>query len=143
MIRKIAHIGVAVKDVEEVEKLYSQALGLPITGREVSPDNKVSFIPLGDTAIELLESVKPDGAIARHIEKKGEGIHHIALEVDNIEKVMEELKAKGLVLIDQKPRAGAHDSKIAFLHPKGTYGVLLELCEPKKHSKPWNSEGEQ
>ena len=133
MILKIAHIGVAVKNVQEVEKLYSQVLGLPITGREVSPDNKVSFIPLGDTAVELLESVEPDGAIARHIEKRGEGIHHIALEVDNIEKTLEELKAKGLALIDQKPRRGAHDSRIAFLHPKGTYGVLLELCELKKH----------
>ncbi|MCX5915768.1 MAG: methylmalonyl-CoA epimerase [Deltaproteobacteria bacterium] len=133
MIRKIAHIGVAVKNLEEVEKLYSEVLGLPITGREVWPDNKVSFIPLGDTAIELLESVKPDGAIARHIEKRGEGIHHIALEVDNIEEALAELKAKGLALIDQKPRRGAHDAKIAFLHPKGTHGVLLELCEPKKH----------
>jgi methylmalonyl-CoA epimerase len=133
VIRKIAHIGVAVKNVEEVEKLYSEVLGLPITGREVSPDNKVAFIPLGDTAVELLQSVKPDGAIARHIEKKGEGIHHLALEVDNIEKALEELKAKGVVLIDEKPRRGAHDSKIAFLHPKGTYGVLLELVEPKKH----------
>jgi methylmalonyl-CoA epimerase len=133
VIRKIAHIGVAVKNVEEVEKLYSEVLGLPITGREVSPDNKVSFIPLGDTAIELLESAQPDGAIARHIEKRGEGIHHIALEVDNIEQTMEELKAKGVILIDQKPRRGAHDAKIAFLHPKGTYGVLLELCESKKH----------
>jgi methylmalonyl-CoA epimerase len=133
VIRKIAHIGVAVKNVEEVEKLYAQVLGLPVTGREVSPDNRVSFIPLGDTAIELLESVQPDGAIARHIEKRGEGIHHIALEVDNIEKALEELKAKGLALIDPKPRRGAHDSRIAFLHPKGTYGVLLELVEPKKH----------
>ena len=133
MIRKIAHIGVAVKNIEEVEKLYSEILGLLITGREVSPDNKVSFIPLGDTAVELLESVEPDGAIARHIEKRGEGIHHIALEVDNIEQTLAELKAKGLALIDQKPRRGAHDSKIAFLHPKGTYGVLLELCESKKH----------
>ena len=132
MIHKIAHIGVAVKNLEEVEKLYSQVLGLPIGGREVHPDNRVTFIPLGNTAIELLESVKPDGAIARHIEKRGEGIHHIALEVDNIEKALEELKAKGLVLIDQKPRKGAHNSKIAFLHPKNTYGVLLELVEPDK-----------
>ena len=122
-----------MKNVEEVEKLYSEILGLPITGREVSPDNKVSFIPLGDTAVELLESVEPDGAIARHIEKRGEGIHHIALEVDNIEQTLAELKAKGLALIDQKPRRGAHDAKIAFLHPKGTHGVLLELCESKKH----------
>jgi len=133
VIRKIAHIGVAVKNIAEVEKLYSEVLGLPITGREVTPDNKVAFIPLGDTAVELLQSVKPDGAIARHIEKKGEGIHHMALEVDNIESALEELKAKGVVLIDEKPRRGAHDSKIAFLHPKGTYGVLLELVEPKKH----------
>jgi len=133
VIHKIAHIGVAVKNLEEVEKLYSQVLGLPIVGREVHPDNKVSFIPLGDTAIELLQSVKPDGAIARHIEKRGEGIHHIALEVDNIEKALEEMKAKGLVLIDQKPRKGAHNSRIAFLHPKNTYGVLLELVEPEKH----------
>ena len=132
MIHKIAHIGVAVKNLEEVEKLYSQVLGLPIGGREVHPDNRVTFIPLGDTAIELLESVKPDGAIARHIEKRGEGIHHIALEVDNIEKALEELKAKGLVLIDQKPRRGAHNAKIAFLHPQNTYGVLLELVEPDK-----------
>jgi methylmalonyl-CoA/ethylmalonyl-CoA epimerase len=132
VIHKIAHIGVAVKNLEEVEKLYSQVLGLPIGGREVHPDNRVTFIPLGDTAIELLESVKPDGAIARHIEKRGEGIHHIALEVDNIEKALEELKAKGLVLIDQKPRRGAHNAKIAFLHPKNTYGVLLELVEPDK-----------
>jgi len=132
VIHKIAHIGVAVKNLEEVEKLYSQVLGLPIGGREVHPDNRVTFIPLGDTAIELLESVKPDGAIARHIEKRGEGIHHIALEVDNIEKALEELKGKGLVLIDQKPRKGAHNSRIAFLHPKNTYGVLLELVEPDK-----------
>ncbi len=133
MIRKIAHIGVAVKNVEEVEKLYSEILGLPITGREVSPDNKVSFIPLGDTAIELLESVKPDGAIARHIEKRGEGIHHIAFQVDNIDEALEEMKAKGVTLIDQKPRSGAHNSRIAFLHPKNTYGVLVELVELGKH----------
>ena len=125
MILKIAHIGVAVKNVAEAEKLFSEVLGLPITGREVNPDNKVAFIPLGDTAVELLESVKPDGAIARHIEKKGEGIHHIALEVDNIEKALEEMKAKGVTLIDEKPRSGAHDSRIAFLHPKETNGVLL------------------
>jgi methylmalonyl-CoA/ethylmalonyl-CoA epimerase len=133
VIRKIAHIGVAVKNVDEVEKLYSEILGLPITGREVSPDNKVSFVPLGDTAIELLESVKPDGAIARHIEKRGEGIHHIAFQVDNIDKALEEMKAKGVNLIDQKPRSGAHNSRIAFLHPKNTYGVLVELVEPGKH----------
>jgi methylmalonyl-CoA/ethylmalonyl-CoA epimerase len=133
VIQKIAHIGVAVKNVDEAEKFYSEVLGLPITGREVYPDNKVAFVPLGDTAVELLESVKPDGAIARHIEKKGEGVHHIAYQVDNIEKALEELKAKGVALIDEKPRRGAHNSKIAFLHPKNTYGVLIELVEPDKN----------
>ncbi len=133
MIRKIAHIGVAVKDVEEVEKMYTQQLGIPSTGKELYPDNKVVFIPLGDTAIELLQSTKPDGAIATHIAKKGEGIHHIALEVDNIDEALEELKAKGMTLIDQQARRGAHNSRIAFLHPKNTYGVLLELVEPAKH----------
>ena len=133
MILKIAHIGVAVKNVDEAEKLYSEILGLPVTGRALYPDNKVAFVPVGDTAVELLESVKPDGAIARHIEKRGEGIHHIAFQVDNIDKALEEMKAKGVTLIDQKPRSGAHNSRIAFLHPKNTYGVLVELVEPGKH----------
>ncbi|MDO8956590.1 MAG: methylmalonyl-CoA epimerase [Deltaproteobacteria bacterium] len=133
MIQKIAHIGVTVKNVEEAEKFYSEVLNLPVRGREESKEIKVAFIPVGDTAIELLQGMTPDAPIARFIEKKGEGVHHIAYQVDNIEKALEELKAKGVALIDEKPRRGAHNSKIAFLHPKNTYGVLIELVEPDKN----------
>ena len=133
MIQKIAHIGVAVKNIEEVEKLYAEVLNLPVRGREESQENKVAFIPVGDTSIELLQGMTPDAPIARFVEKKGEGIHHIAYQVDNIEKALEEMKAKGVALIDEKPRRGAHNSQIAFLHPKGTYGVLIELVEPGKN----------
>lgn len=132
MIYKIAHIGVAVKNIEEMEKLYAEVLNLPVRGREESKENKVAFIPVGDTSIELLQGMTPDAPIARFIEKKGEGIHHIAYQVDNIEKALEEMKAKGVALIDEKPRRGAHNSQIAFLHPQGTYGVLIELVEPEK-----------
>ncbi len=133
MIQKIAHIGVALKNVEAAEKFYSEVLNLPVRGREESKENKVAFIPVGDTAIELLQGMTPDAPIARFIEKNGEGVHHIAYQVDNIEKALEELKAKGVALIDEKPRRGAHNSKIAFLHPKNTYGVLIELVEPDKN----------
>ena len=133
MIQKIAHIGVALKNVEEAEKFYSEVLNLPVRGREESKENKVAFIPVGDTSIELLQGMTPDAPIARFIEKKGEGVHHIAYQVDNIEKALEELKAKGVALIDEKPIRGAHNSKIAFLHPKNTYGVLIELVEPDKN----------
>ena len=133
MILKIAHIGVAVKSVEEAEKFYSQVLNLPIRGREESPENKVSFVPVGDTAVELLQGLTPEAPIFKFVEKKGEGIHHIAYQVDDIEKTLEEMKAKGVPLIDQKPRKGAHNTKIAFLHPKNTHGVLVELVEPGKH----------
>jgi len=133
MIRKIAHLGVAVKDIEETEKFYSDVLGLKIHDRENLKEIKASFIPVGDTAIELLQSTTPEGVLSKFIEKKGEGIHHIAYHVDDIEKTLEDLKAKGIPLIDEKPRRGAHNSKVAFLNPKGTYGVLVELVEPDKN----------
>ena len=132
MIHKIAHIGVAVKNIEEAEKFYWEVLSLKTHHREQSRENKSAFIPVGDTAVELLQSQAPDGVIAKFIEKKGEGIHHIAYQVDNIEKALEDLKAKGVSLIDEKPRRGAHNSRVAFLHPKSTYGVLIELVEPAK-----------
>ncbi len=133
MIRKIAHVGVAVKKVEDVEKLYSEILSLKILDREEANEIKASFIPVGDTAIELLQGTNPEGVIPKFIEKRGEGIHHVAYEVDDIEKALEDLKAKGVPLIDQKPRRGAHNSKVAFLNPKATFGVLIELVEPDKH----------
>ncbi len=132
MIEKIAHIGVAVKNIEEAEKFYAEVLKMPIHDREQLKEIKAAFIPVGDTAIELLQSTVPEGVINKFIERRGEGIHHIAYEVDNIEKALEELKAKGVPLIDEKPRRGAHNSKVAFLNPKGSYGVLIELVEPEK-----------
>lgn len=132
MIYKIAHIGVAVKNIEEAEKFYSEVLKMEIHDREHLREIKATFIPVGDTAIELLQSTTPEGVINKFIEKRGEGIHHIAYQVDNIEKALEDLKAKGVSLIDEKPRRGAHNSKVAFINPKGTYGVLIELVEPEK-----------
>jgi methylmalonyl-CoA/ethylmalonyl-CoA epimerase len=106
-------------------------LGIQSTGSEVVAEQKVkvSFFPVGDSEIELLESTSPDGPIARYIEKNGEGIQHLALRVDDIEAALEELKANGIRLIDEKPRYGAGGAKIAFVHPKSTGGILLELSQ--------------
>lgn len=131
MVKKVDHIGIAVKNLEETLKFYEGALGLKCGGTEVVEEQKVkvAFLPIGDTEIELLESTDEQGPISRYIEKKGEGIQHMAYRVDNIEKAIEEMKAKGIRMIDEKPRYGAGGAKIAFLHPKSTYGVLIELCE--------------
>lgn len=131
-VLKVDHIGIAVKNLAESSKLYD-LLGIKSAGEEEVAEQKVrvAFYPLGDTEIELLESTSPDGPIARYIEKNGEGIQHLALRVDNIEAALEELKAKGVRLIDEKPRYGAGGARIAFVHPKGTGGILLELSERK------------
>ena len=129
-VLKIDHIGIAVKNLAESTRLY-EMLGIQSTGSEVVAEQKVkvSFFPVGDSEIELLESTSPEGPIARYIEKNGEGIQHLALRVDNIEVALEELKAKGIRLIDEKPRYGAGGAKIAFVHPKSTGGILLELSQ--------------
>jgi methylmalonyl-CoA/ethylmalonyl-CoA epimerase len=131
MVGKVDHIGIAVKNLEETLKFYEEVLGIKCVADEVVEEQKVktAFLPLGDTEIELLESTSEDGPIAKFIEKKGEGIQHIAYRVDDIEKALEELKEKGIRLIDEKPRRGAGGAKIAFLHPKSTFGVLIEICE--------------
>ena len=131
MIKKIDHIGVAVKNLKEAMRLYREGLGLEIDGTEEVKEQrvKVAFIPVGETRIELIESTDPNGIIAKFIERRGEGIHHIALEVDHIEDALQKLKERGVQLIDEKPRIGVHKMKIAFLHPRSTNGVLLELCE--------------
>lgn len=131
VIRKISHIGIAVKDLDEAIRFYREALHLKVEGIEEVRDQKVriAFIPVGESRIELLESTDPEGPVARFITKRGEGIHHLAFEVDGIEEALQELKGSGVRLIDEKPRIGAHKTKIAFLHPKSTMGVLLELCE--------------
>ena len=129
--KKIDHIGIAVNSIEERLKFYEEMLGLRLEGVETVESQKVktAFIPCGDSELELLESTAEDGAVARFIEKNGEGIQHIALEVDDIDLALEELKEKGVRLIDEAPRIGAGGARIAFVHPKATGGVLLELCE--------------
>ncbi len=131
MVNKVDHIGVAVKNLDETLKFYQDVLGLDLEGTEVVEEQKVkvAFLPVGDTEVELLESTEEDGPIARYINKKGEGMQHLAFRVDNIEKAIEEMKEKGVRMIDEKPRYGAGGAKIAFCHPKSTHGVLVELCE--------------
>jgi len=131
-IIKVNHIGIAVKNIDEAVKLYTEVLGLKVSQIEVVADQKVKtcIIPVGDIKIELIESTSPDGPIAKHIEKRGEGLHHLALEVDNIERALDELSAKGIALIDARPREGVENTRIAFLHPKNTK-ILLELVESR------------
>jgi len=133
MIKKINHIGIAVNSIEDAMKLYTEVLGLEVKGIEIVEEQKAKtvIIPVGDTKIELIESTSPDGAIAKHIEKRGEGLHHIALEVSDIQSALEELKEKGVLLVDEQPRTGVENSKIAFLHPKGTK-ALIEIVEPRE-----------
>ncbi len=131
MVRKIDHIGIAVKDLEESLKFYQETLGLDLEGIEVVEEQRVrvAFLPIGDTEIELLESTDPEGPIARHIEKRGQGVQHLAVRVENIEEAIAEMKEKGIRMIDEVPRYGAGGAKIAFCHPKSTGGVLVELTE--------------
>jgi methylmalonyl-CoA/ethylmalonyl-CoA epimerase len=130
-IIKVDHIGVAVNSIEASLKFFANTLGLKLEGQETVAEQKVTtaFLPVGDTEVELLQSTAPDGPIAGFIEKKGEGVQHIAFLVDNIEEALKELEAKGIRLIDKVPRMGAGGKKIAFVHPKDTYGVLVELCQ--------------
>jgi methylmalonyl-CoA/ethylmalonyl-CoA epimerase len=130
-IIKVDHIGVAVNSIEVSLKFFVNTLGLKLEGQETVAEQKVTtaFLPVGDTEVELLQSTAPDGPIAGFIEKKGEGVQHVAFLVDNIEAALKELEAKGIRLIDKVPRMGAGGKKIAFVHPKDTYGVLVELCQ--------------
>jgi methylmalonyl-CoA epimerase len=126
------HIGVAVKDLDGAIGLYRDVLGLKLEGIHVLAERgvRVAFFSVGGEAhIELLEPLNNESTIAKFLSSHGEGIHHLALKVENIEAVLEEFKQKGLTLIDEKPKAGAEGKKIAFVHPKSTKGVLLELCE--------------
>ncbi len=129
-ITHIEHIGIAVKNLEEAVKYYENILGLKCYSIEEVADQKVktAFFMAGQTKIELLESTSPEGPIAKYIEKKGEGIHHLAFAVNNIEEALKEAEDKGVQLIDKQPRKGAEGLNIAFLHPKSTGSVLTELC---------------
>jgi methylmalonyl-CoA/ethylmalonyl-CoA epimerase len=132
-ITHIEHIGIAVSNLEDSIKYYEEVLGMKCYSIEEVKDQKVktAFFMVGQTKIELLESTDPDGPVGKFIEKKGEGIHHIAFAVDGIEGALTEAKEKGVRLIDEKPRKGAEGLDIAFLHPKSTFGVLTEFCENK------------
>ena len=129
-ISHIEHIGIAVKSIEESKKYYEEVLGLKCYSIEEVADQKVktAFFQVGDTKIELLESTSPDGPIGKFIEKKGEGMHHLAFAVDNAGEALQDVGAKGVQLIDKVSRNGAEGLKIGFLHPKSTHGVLTELC---------------
>ena len=133
MIKKVNHIGIAVNSIEDAVKLYTDILGLEVKGIEILEEQKAktAIIPVGETKIELIESTDPEGPIARHIERRGEGLHHLALEVSDIQNTLETLKQKGIPLVDETPRTGVENTKIAFLHPKGTK-VLLEIVEPRE-----------
>jgi len=130
-ILKIDHLGIAVTSIDEKKKFWIDGMGLTLEGTETVAAQKVTtaFLPVGESEVELLESTDADGPVAKYIEKKGEGIQHVAFRVENIEEALAELKEKGIQLIDQTPRVGAGGAKIAFLHPKATGGVLVELCE--------------
>lgn len=127
----VDHIGIAVKSIDEALKFWEDTLGIKCHGVEEVADQKVktAFLPIADTEVELLEGTSPESPVSKFIESKGEGIHHLAIRVDDLEAALEELKAKGVRLIDEKPRLGAGGAKIAFLHPKATGGILLELSE--------------
>jgi len=132
-LNHIEHIGVAVKNLDEAIKFYENVFGLKCYKVEEVADQKVktAFLMIGETKIELLESTEVDGPIGKFIEKKGEGIHHIAFAVDDLQKALIEMQEKGIQLIDKTPRNGADDMAIAFVHPKSTNGILTELCQKK------------
>jgi len=134
MINKIEHLGIAVKDIDSSISLYEKLLGtLCYKKEEVASEGVITaFFKIGENKIELLGATNPDSPIAKFIEKKGEGIHHIAFDVDDIYAEMERLKKEGFQLINEKPKDGADNKLICFLHPKGTNGVLIELCQDKK-----------
>ncbi|MDI3503349.1 MAG: methylmalonyl-CoA/ethylmalonyl-CoA epimerase [Candidatus Cloacimonadota bacterium] len=132
MVKHISHIGIAVKDLAAGIAFYEK-LGLILEGIEEVPSQKVrvAFLPCGDTRIELLEPTSEDSPIAKFIAKKGEGIQHLAFAVDDLPAALQKTEDAGIHLIDKAPRPGAHNAEIAFLHPKSTGGVLIELCKEK------------
>jgi methylmalonyl-CoA epimerase len=131
---KIDHIGIAVKSLAGAVKVYEDLIGLKVSGYDQVDDQgvKVAMLPIGESRIELLEPISEESPIQKFMTKRGEGIHHIAVQVDNIQEALDRLKAAGARLIDSTPRKGAHDSLIAFVHPASTNGVLLELVQHGK-----------
>jgi len=136
MLKKINHIAIAVNNIEEAAKFYQEVMGLTLTGVEVvtAQKTRVGFFKIGESNIELVQPAEPDSPLTKFLETKGQGIHHICFEVDDVEAEVKAFLEKGATMIDQKPRPGAHGTKVAFVHPKSSNGVLIELCElPKDH----------
>jgi methylmalonyl-CoA/ethylmalonyl-CoA epimerase len=131
-VKAVNHIGIAVRSIDTQRAFYEGVLGAVFEGTEVVSDQKVrvGFFRLGDVRLELLEPTEPSSTVAAFLEKRGEGLHHLAFTVDRIEEQIADLKKSGVRMIDDAPRPGAHQMRIAFLHPKSTSGVLTELCEP-------------
>jgi methylmalonyl-CoA mutase C-terminal domain/subunit len=136
--KKIAHIGIAVRRIEAVLPFYTEQLGLPLLGQEIvdSEQVKIAFLGIGESRIELLEPLGDESPIARFLEKRGEGIHHIAFDVDELEQRLAVLQENGVPLINETPKPGAHQAQIAFLHPKAAAGVLIELCQYPAGEEP-------
>ena len=133
MIKKIEHLGIAVVNIEESLRVFETLLGIKCYKIEEVESEvvKTAFLQVGESKIELLEATNPDSPIAKYLEKRGQGVHHIAFEVDNIQTEIERLLNEGFVLIHESPKNGADNKLIAFLHPKSTEGILIELCQEK------------
>lgn len=129
MIRRIHHIGIAVADLAATRRFFQENFGLDSTGKESFGELDFSFIPLKGTALEILQSTTDEGVIAKFIQKRDQGVHHITFEVDDIQVELDRLKEKGIALINEQPYRNAHDELVAFLHPKSTYGILIELLQ--------------
>ncbi len=131
MIEKISHLGIAVKNLDEAVSFYRDVLGLSFGGYEVVEEQKVktAIFTVGETRIELLESTSPDGPIGKYIDKRGEGIHHLCFKVEDIEDAISCTIGKGVRMIDEVPKQGVHGSKVGFLHPRSSFGVLIEFAE--------------
>jgi methylmalonyl-CoA epimerase len=134
MIKKVSHIGLAVENLEEARSFFEENFDLANNGEENFGELLFSFLPLEGTNLELLQSTEPDGQIAKFIQKRGQGIHHISFEVDNIQAELDRMKNKGLKLINETPYLNAHEDLVAFIHPKSTFGILIELIQAKKES---------
>jgi methylmalonyl-CoA epimerase len=125
--KQIDHIGIAVSDLESAKSFYEDCLGMEVDHEETLGDMKIAFVPVGGVNLELIQSTTEDGVIAKFIANRGEGVHHIAYEVEDVDSALKELQRQGVKVVDKKARSGAHGKEVAFLHPKSTYGVLTEL----------------
>lgn len=135
MISKLNHLGIAVGNLEQAAKALKDAFGLEVTSVEEVPSQKVrvAFVPVGETRLELLEPTSEDSAVAKFLSGRGEGLHHIALQTDDVAQGLKDAEANGMRLIDKEPRTGAHGTRVGFVHPKSTFGVLFELVQEDSH----------